>query len=142
MKFKRNLSHKSLWNAIYLLGHCKKSVDYLDHDDCSRKMLNYLVNFFEILQKFSDVYFNYTLNNDIKRFCHNVPLEIKHVCTFIDSIVKFIKIRISVQLKDDLRANDILANICRKAVPKLQRYLIHVDYFNKEMMHKCSYDEC
>ena len=142
MKYKRNISHKCLWNTIYLLENCKKSVDYLDHDECSKKMLNYLVNFFEILQKFSDVYFKYTQNNNINRFAHNVPFEIKRVCKFLDAIVKFIKIRITVQLKDDPRANDILANICGKAVPKLQRYLIHVDFFNKEMLRKCSYDEC
>ena len=82
-------------------------------------MFKYLVSFFEIL------FIQAPKHN---RFSHDMKTEIQRVCQLLNDIVKFIKVHVTVTLWNNSKVHTILANICGNAVPKLQKYLVHVDY--------------
>ena len=133
---KRDLSHRSLWNAKELLGDVQRSVIYLDGDGNAKKLLNYLVRFFEILDKFCDVYFHYKLPNNINRFNNYTCEEIENVCGYLIQIVNFIKVRVSVLLRDNEKSQDIIRHVFFKAIAKMQRYLVAINFYNKEMFRR------
>ena len=133
---KRDLSHRCLWNAKELLGDVQRSVIYLDGDGNAKKLLNYLVRFFEILDKFCDVYFHYRLPNAINRFNNNTCEEKENVCGYLIQIVNFIKVRVSVLLRDNEKSQDIIRHVCFKAIAKMQRYIVAINFYNKEMFRR------
>ena len=47
--------------------------------------------------------------------------------------MRITKVRVSVLLHNDHKAQDIIAHIFRKIQDKLQKYLVFIDFFNKEM---------
>ena len=131
------VSHKALWNCIELVGHVKQSVQYIDEDLKRKKLLNYLVHFFEVFCKFCKVYFDYKCRYVVNRFNHDSAAELKNICDFTLDILRLVKVHVSVLLRDNARAQDIIKNICFKAISKFQNYLVAIDFFNKEMFRKC-----
>ena len=142
METKMRLSHKTLWNCIELVGHVKDSVIYLDEETKRKKLLNYLIRFFEVLCKFCKVYFEYECRYVVNRFNHDSAFEIKNVCEFLLDIIKFVKVRVSVLLHKDAKPHDIIRNMCFKAIAKFQNYLVAVNFFNKEMFRKSTLNLC
>ena len=136
METKMQISHKCLWNCLEIIPHVKGSLIYLEDEVKRKKLLNYLVRFFEILEKFCSVYFDYKYPSTINRFSNDTVSETKKVCDCISDLVKVIKVRVSVFLRNNGKANDIIKHISFKAITKLQKYIIHIDYFNREMLRK------
>ena len=136
MEMKMLVSHKALWNCIELVGHVKQSVQYIDEDLKRKKLLNYLVCFFEVFCKFCKVYFDYKCQYVVNHFNHDSAAELKNVCDFTLDILRLVKVRVSVLLRENARAQDIIKNICFKAISKFQNYLVAIDFFNKEMFRK------
>ena len=136
METKMLVSHKALLNCIELVGHVKQSVQYLDEDLKQKKLLNYLVRFFEVFCKFCEVYFDYKCRYVVNRFNHDSVAELKNVCDFTLDILRLVKVHVSVLLRDNARAQNIIKNICFKAISKFQNYLVAIDFFNKEMFRK------
>ena len=137
METKMRISHKCLWNCIELMMHIKDSVKYLDEDVQKRKLLNFLIRLFEILEKFAKIYLdNYKLESNINRFAHDTEAELQKVCCCLLEILKIIKVRVSVMLRNNPQANDVIKSICFKAIKRFQDYLIKIDFFNKEMLRK------
>ena len=131
------ISHKCLWNCIELMMHIQDSLKYIDEDVQKRKLLNFLIRFFEILEKFSKVYLvNYNLQSNINRFAQDTEAELQKVCSCVLDILKIIKVRVSVMLRKNPQANDVIKAICFKAIKRFQDYLIKIDFFNKEMLRK------
>ena len=110
------ISHKALWNSIELVENVKQSIVYIDGDINRKKLLNYLIHFFEVFEKFVDV--------------------LRNVCDCIKDVMKFVKVHVSVLLKEDAQVNDIICSMCFKAISRFQRYLVKIDFFNKEMFRK------
>ena len=52
--------------------------------------------------------------------------------------MRITKVRVSVLLHNDHKAQDIIAHIFHKIQDKLQKYLVFIDFFNKEMYNKCN----
>ena len=109
---------------------------YINEEVNRKKLLNYLIRFFEICDKFTHVYFNYKHPTKIDRFNKNIPAELNNVCGALTDILKIIKVRVSVVLRNDAKANDIIKSFCFKAINMFQKYLVHIDFFNKEMYRK------
>ena len=136
METKMRISHKALWNSIELVENVKQSIVYIDGDINRQKLLNYLIRFFEVFEKFVDVYFKYKFPHKINRFAHDSSAELRNVCDCVKDVMKFVKVRVSVLLKEDAQANDIIRSMCFKAISRFQRYLVKIDFFNKEMFRK------
>ena len=130
------VSHKCLWNYIELIENVKQSIRYLDEDCKHKKLLNYTIRLFEIFAKFCEVYFDYKIRYVVNRFNLDTAAELSNVCNFTIGIIKFVKVRVSIILRKNPRSQDIIKNICFKAISKYQNYLVEVDFFNKEMFRK------
>ena len=78
------------------MSDVEKSVIYLDNTLNAKKLLNYLVRFFEVLDKFCEVYFQYKYPNTVNRFAEDPFTEIANVSEYIIKVSKFIKVRVSV----------------------------------------------
>ena len=76
--------------------------------------------FFEIFAKFCEVYFNYKTRYVVNHFNHDSAAELNNVCDFAIEILKFVKVRVTVLLRENPRAQDIIKNICFK-ISKLSR---------------------
>ena len=83
------------------------------------------------------MYFGYTLPSEINKFATDVSKEIRKACSLNKNIIRLTKIRVHVLLVGDAKAQTIIAKIFKKVQLKFQRYLIHIDFFNKEMFNRC-----
>ena len=92
--------------------------------------------FFEVFCKFCKVYFDYKCRYVVNGFNHDPAAELKNVCEFTLDILRLVKVHVSVLLRENTRAQDIIKNICFKAISKFQNYLVAIDFFNKEMFRK------
>ena len=52
--------------------------------------------------------------------------------------MRITKVRVSVLLHNDHKVQHIITHIFRKIQDKLQKYLVFIDFFNKEMYNKCN----
>ena len=52
-------------------------------------------------------------------------------------LIHLTKIHLHALLAKDMKAQDIISAVFEKIQLKFQRYLVHIDYFNKEMFNKC-----
>ena len=89
------------------------------------------------MKKFCVVYFGYTPPSEINKFATDVSKEIRNACLLNKNIIRLTKIRIHVLLAGDAKAQTIIAKIFEKVQLKFQRYLVHIDFFNKEMFNRC-----
>ena len=139
MAVKLEKSHKYLANGIYLLEQCKKSTVYLSDETNAKKLvLAFLVRIYEVMTRFTRVYFGYEYPHSINTFASDISEEIKKACLYNQEVMRITKVRVSVLLRNDHKAQDIIAHIFRKIQDKLQKYLVFIDFFNKEMYNKCN----
>ena len=131
-------SHKYLANGIYLLEQCKKSTVYLLDETNAKKLLAFLVCIYEVMTCFTRVYFGYEYPHSINTFALDISEEIKKACLYNQEVMRITKVHVSVLLRNDHKAQDIIAHIFRKIQDKLQKYLVFIDFFNKEMYNKCN----
>ena len=54
------------------------------------------------------------------------------------NIIRLTKIQLHVLLAGDVKAQTIIAKIFEKVQLKFQRYLVHINFFNKEMFNWCN----
>ena len=135
METKLIISHKVLWNCIELVNHVKKSIIYIDEDRNRRKLLNYLIRFFKVFEKFVHVYLDYKYPHDLNRFAPDSVAEINKACNCVKDILHIVKAHVSVFFRSNARANNIIKSICFKAIARFQSYLVDINFFNKEMFH-------
>ena len=135
-KLKR--SHQYLANVNYLLEQVKNSTKYLTNEINQRKLLGFIINFFEAMNRYNNVYFGYKKEGTLNKFSPDPCEEIIKSCLYLQDICRITKTRISVLLRNDERSQDILAKILQKFQEKIQKYLIHIDFFNKEMYNRCA----
>ena len=131
-------SHKYLANGIYLLEQCKKSTVYLLDETNAQKLLAFLVRIYEVMTRFTCVYFGYEYPHSINTFASDISEEIKKACLYNQEVMRITKVRVNVLLRNDHKAQDIIAYIFCKIQDKLQKYLVFIDFFNKEMYNKCN----
>ena len=77
MAVKLEKSHKYLANGIYLLEQCKKSTVYLLDETNAKKLLAFLVRIYEVMMRFTRVYFGYEYPHSINTFASDISEEIK-----------------------------------------------------------------
>ena len=52
--------------------------------------------------------------------------------------MRITEVSVSVLLRNDHKVQDIITHIFCKIQDKLQKYLVFIDFFNKEMYNKCN----
>ena len=114
MAVKLEKSHKYLANGIYLLEQCKKSTVYLSDETNAKKLLVFLVRIYEVMTCFTRVYFGYKYPHSINTFASDISEEIKKACLYNQEVMRITKVHVSVLLRNDHKAQDIIAHIFRK----------------------------
>ena len=130
-------SHEYLSNGIYLLKQVERSLIYLPDVTNQKKLLCFLCRLYEVMKKFCVVYFGYTPPSETNKFATDVSKEIRNACLLNKSIIRLTKIRLHVLLAGDAKAQTIIAKFFEKVQLKFQRYLVHIEFFNKEMFNRC-----
>ena len=125
------ISHKAVWNCIQLIDHVCQCVIYVDTDTNRKKLMNYCIRFFEILEKFANVYLDYKKPNNINRFNPDTAAELKKVCECTSKILKFIKVWVSVVLRKNGKSQNVPKSVCFKAIKCFQEYLIKIDFLQQ-----------
>ena len=138
-KLKR--SHQYLANINYLLEQVKNSTKYLVNETNQRKLLGFVINFYEAVNRYNHVYFGYKKEGNLNKFSDNPCDEIIKSYLYLQDICRIAKTPISVLLRDDPKSQDILAKIMQKFQDKIQKYLVHIDFFNKEMYNRCTVEK-
>ena len=138
MAVKLEKSHKYLASGIYLLEQCKKCTVYLSDETNAKKLLAFLVRIYEVMTRFTRVYFGYKYPHSINTFASDISEEIKKACLYNQEVMRITKVCVSVLLHNNHKAQDIIAHIFHKIEDKLQKYLVFIDFFNKEMYNKCN----
>ena len=90
------------------------------------------------MTKFCFVYFGYKPPSEVNKFATNVCQEIKNACLLNKNIIRLTKIQLHVLLSGDAKAQKIIEKIFEKVQLKFQHYLVHIDFFNKEMFNCCN----
>ena len=90
------------------------------------------------MSKFTLIYFGYTPNGTINKQSNDPCSEIKKACLLNQEIIRLTKIRLHVLLSGDFKAQDVIAKVFEKVQIKFQKYLVHIDFFNKEMFNRCN----
>ena len=90
------------------------------------------------MTRFTRVHFGYEYPHSINTFASDVSQEIKNACLYNQEVMRITKFHVSVLLRNDHKAQDIIAHIFHKIQDKLQKYLVFIDFFNKEMYNKCN----
>ena len=101
-------------------------------------LLAFLVHIYEVMRHFTRVYFGYICPHSINTFASDISEEIKKACLYNQEVMRIAKVRVNVLLHNDHKAQDIIADIFLKIQDKLQKYLVFIDFFNKEMYNKCN----
>ena len=138
MEQKRTKSHKYLSNAIYLIRHVNNSLQYLPNVSHQKKLLVYLTHLYQVMQNFFVTFFGHKVQENINRSPRNVPHEIQKACSLNLEIIRLTKIRLHVMLVKNAQAQETIERIFEKVQFKFQRYLISINYFNKEMLKRCN----
>ena len=98
-KLKR--SHQYLANINYLLEQVKNSTKYLTNETNQRKLLGFVINFYEAVNRYNHVYFGYKKEGNLNKLSDNPCDEIIKSCLYSQDICRIAKTRISVLLRDD-----------------------------------------
>ena len=97
-----------------------------------------VLHIYEVMTNFTRVYFGYEYPHSINTFASDISEEIKKACLYNQEVMRITKVHVSVLLRNDHKAQDIIAHIFCKIQDKLQKYLVFIDFFNKEMYNKCN----
>ena len=136
----RNKSHKHLCNSVYLIENTKKSLQFIENILNKKKLLQFYGKYYEVMNRYSNVFLGYKYPGTINLYAQNVDAEIRNGALYIQELIRVIKIRMPLflRLQKDKRAHIVLDRICSKANTKLQNFLIHINYWNKVMLAKCA----
>ena len=136
---KRQRAHRHLYVVAYLLENVIESLDMEQSIQYYNNILEYLYRTQEVLGKFCKVYFNYNINkvsNDEVQ-PHEKKGKIVALSKLIIALSKFIKVRVSVILKDNAVALDLIHSIFGPKVNwRIQEYLVHIEYWLSKMDDK------
>ena len=130
-------SHKYLSNVLYLLEQVKNSITYLQEETNKKKLLCYLCRLYEALSHFANVCFDYKSPGNLNKFSAAIENELETACTLNQNIIRLIKIRLHVCVTHNEKAQKTIEAVLSKVQLKFQRYLVHIDYFNKRMYDFC-----
>ena len=130
-------SHKYLSNVLYLLEQVKNSIIYLQEETNKKKLLCYISRLYEALSHFTNVCFDYKAPGSVNKFANDIEKELVNGCILNQNIIRLIKIRLHVCFSSNAKAQKTLESVLSKVQLKLQRYLVHIDYFNKRMYDFC-----
>ena len=88
----------------------------------------------EVVSKYCKVFFKYNVNKITIQSYQMDQTEMKQkittMCKFINALCKFIKIRVSVTLKDSPQVLDMIHRIFGKKINyRIQEYLVHINYW-------------
>lgn len=129
---KRERSHRHLSTCAYLLENVIESLEMPQSFRFHRNVLDYMYRLQEVIAKFVKVYFNYNMNSVSSVLSDEKEIKPKTIaiCKLLIAMSKFIKMRIDFQLKDNVKALDMLHSIFgRKANWRIQEYLVHIEYW-------------
>ena len=90
------------------------------------------------MSHFTDVFFNHKSATNLDKFSSNVTGEIIKATDQNQELLRLTKIKIHVLLCKNSKAQEIIETVLSKVQTKLQKYLIHIDYFNKRMYNFCT----
>ena len=90
------------------------------------------------MSRFTDVFFNHKPTATLDKFSSNVISEITKATDVNQDLLRFTKIRIHVLLSSSAKPQEIVETVLSKVQTKLQKYLVHIDYFNRCMYNFCS----
>ena len=90
------------------------------------------------MQNFFLTFFGWKPQEDINKSPNKLPHEIQKACSLNMEIIRLTKIRLHVMLFKNAQAQETIERIFEKVQYKLQRYLISINYFNKEMLKRCN----
>ena len=133
---KHKKSHKYLSNVIYLLDQVKHSVVYLNEETHKKNYCVICVDCMKLCH-FTDVFFNHKTTAKLDKFSSHVGAEIIKATDLNQELLRLTKIKLHVLLFNNCKAQEIIETVLNKAQMKLQKYLIHIDYFNKWMYDFC-----
>ena len=133
---KRQRSHRHLFNVAHLLENVIESLEMDESVKYHRNILDYMFRVQEVVGKYCKVYFNYNINaiSNILKDESEIKPKIITMCKFIIALTKFIKVRVSVLLRNDPQAHDLIHSIFgRKVNWRIQEYLVTINYWVKKM---------
>ena len=102
-----------------------------------KKLLLFYTKLYEGINKFANTFFGYKYPGQMNLYASDVNKELKTCSLYLQELSRVIKIRLAPFLQREKCAHVILDRICSKANTKLQKFLIHVDYWNKAMLAHC-----
>ena len=131
---KRQRAHRQMYTSIYLLEHVINSLDLNESKILYPQILDYMVRVQEVVSKYCKVFFKYNVNKVKIESNQMDETEMKQkiitMCKFITALCKFIKVRVSVTLKDCPQALDMIHKIFGKKITyRIQEYLVHINYW-------------
>ena len=90
------------------------------------------------MSHFTEVFFNHKPLANLDKFSSNVAGEIQKATDQNQDLLRLMEIKIHVLLVKNSKAQEIIETVLSKVQTKLQRYLVHIDYFNKRIYNFCS----
>ena len=132
---KRARAHRQLYNASELFENVIDSLTLADSKPLYPKILDYTFRAQHVIAKYCSVYFQYNVNlveNNVTEADGEEAMKnkITVVCKLLSALCKFIKVRVSVIIKDDPQALDLIHNIFGHKINfRVQEYLVSIDYW-------------
>ena len=131
---KRQRAHCQMYTAIYLLEHVMTSLDLQESHQLYPQILDYMFRVQEVVSKYCKVFFQYKVNKITVSSNQMDQTEMKQKITtmykFITALCKFIKVRVSITLKDSPQALDMIHKFFGKKINyRIQEYLVPINYW-------------
>ena len=129
-------SHRHLFNVAHLLENVIELLEMDESVKYHRNILDYMFRVQEVVGKYCKVYFNYNINaiSNILKDESEIKPKIITMCKFIIALTKFIKVHVSVLLRNDPQAHNLIHSIFgRKVNWRIQEYLVTINYWVKKM---------
>ena len=115
---KRQWTHHQLYTASYLLEHVITSLDLEESEKLYPQILDYMFRVQEVVSKYCKVFFKYNVNKITVQSYQMDQNEMKEkittMCKFLNALCKFMKVRVSITLKDSPEALDMIIEFSEK----------------------------
>ena len=115
---KRQRAHRQLYTASYLLEHVITSLDLEESKKLFLQILDYMFRVQEVVSKYCKVFFKYNVNKitvqSYQMDQNEMKQKITTMCKLLNALCKFIKVRVSVTLKDSPEALDMIIEFSEK----------------------------
>ena len=134
---KRQCSHRQLFNTLYLFSHVVKSLDLEQAKSLYPQILDYMFRCEQVIAKYCNFYFGYNVNKQSHKVSTEEQMKNKIItmCNMLSALCKFIKVRVSVNLKDDPKAHDIIHSIFgrKDQLSEFKNTLLSIDYWYEHL---------